>query len=85
MGRAMRYDEDCVKAAQGLRKWRRAADLTQDQLAKCCGVHRSTVIRWEDPGNDSSPGVVHLLRLCAGTGAIPEVLYRYLTGRTSDD
>ena len=85
MGRAIRYDPDCLTAAAGLRRWRREAELTQEQLARCCGVHRSTVIRWEDPGCDASPGVVHLLRLCGSTGAIPAVLYRYLTERAVDD
>lgn len=85
MGRAIRYDPDSLTAAEGLRRWRREADMTQEQLARCCGVHRSTVIRWEDPGCDSSPGVVHLLRLCAATGAIPEYLYRRLTRRAADD
>lgn len=83
--RRTRYDQDCVTAAQGLRNWRREAGLTQLQLAQACGVHRSTVIRWEDPGNDNSPGIVHLLRLCANTGAIPEYLYRRLTGGGGDD
>ena len=85
MARAIRYDPDCRQAADGCRKWRREAELTQEQVAQLCGVHRSTVIRWEDPGCESSPGVVHLLRLCAGTGAIPEYLYRRLTRRGADD
>lgn len=85
MRRAIRYDPECLQAADGLRQWRREAGMTQEQVAQCCGVHRSTVIRWEDPGNENSPGVVHLLRLCASTGAIPEYLYRRLTRREPDD
>ena len=81
----VKYDPDCMKAAVGLRNWRRAAGLTQEQVARCCVVHRSTVIRWEDPGCESSPGTVHVMRLCAATGAIPMVLYRYLTEGDGDD
>lgn len=74
-----RYDRDAAVASDGLRCWRREAGLKQTDVAQLCGVSRSTVMRWEDPGNDTSPGVVHLMRLCAGTGAIPEYLFMRLT------
>lgn len=73
------YERNRFIAAEGLRRWRREAEMTQAELATACGVCRKTVIRWEDPLTDHSPGIVHLLRLCEATGAIPEYLYRRLT------
>lgn len=73
------YDRHAQAAAEGLRSWRRAAQMTQVQLAEACGVSRATVLRWEDPASDLGPSPVHLMRLCESTGAIPEVLYRTIT------
>lgn len=50
-------------AAQRLREWRRLRAITQEELAKICRVSRMTVIRWEDPGCDYSPGLTHLIRI----------------------
>lgn len=71
-------DSAAYAAARGLRCWRRDAAMTQTQLAECCGVSRSQVIRWESTGNSQAPSVVHLLRLCAATGAHPARLWAYL-------
>lgn len=30
-----------------LRQWRQLAGLTQDDLAEAVGVHRTTIVRWE--------------------------------------
>lgn len=30
-----------------LRQWRQLAGLTQDNLAEAVGVHRTTIVRWE--------------------------------------
>lgn len=61
-------------AALGLRKWRRMAGLTQEELAGYCGVRRATVIRWEDTTLPDSPSAVQLRRLINATGAIASVL-----------
>lgn len=76
---AGKYDEYARRAAEGLRSWRRAAGMSQVDLAAACGVSRGTVLRWEDPSKDAGPSPSHLMRLCEATGAIPEVLYRTIT------
>ena len=73
------HNEHAQQAAEGLRAWRRAAGMTQVELAAACGVSRGTVLRWEDPSTDAGPTPAQLIRLCEATGAIPEVLYRRIT------
>ena len=77
------FKEHAQQAAEGLRAWRRAAGMTQVELAAACGVSRGTVLRWEDPSTDAGPTPAHLIRLCEATGAIPEVLYRRITQKES--
>lgn len=69
----MKYDLDAAKAALALRAWRRMAGITQAELAAICGVCRATVVRWEDPGCDYSPGTTHLRRIQRATRA--DLLY----------
>ena len=73
------HNEHAQQAAEGLRAWRRAAGMTQVELAAACGVSRGTVLRWEDPSTDAGPTPAQLIRLCEAAGALPEVLYRRIT------
>ena len=63
MGRNGKYQQDAALAAQRLRRWRHLHAMTQEEMAALCGVSRMTVIRWEDPGCDYSPGITHLIRI----------------------
>lgn len=63
MGRRGLYQRDAVTAARRLREWRRLKAITQEELAAVCRVSRMTVIRWEDPGCEYSPGLTHLIRI----------------------
>ena len=63
MGRGAKYDPDAKLAAERLRSWRMEYGVTQEELAAICKVSRGTVIRWEDPGSEYSPGITHLIRI----------------------
>ena len=63
MGRHGKFQRDAAEAARRLREWRRLNAITQEELAALCRVSRMTVIRWEDPGNEYSPGLTHLIRI----------------------
>lgn len=65
-------------AAYGLRRFRMAAHLSQTELARLCGVSRSTVIRWEDPRISWAPSLIHLQRMAAQLRQQPEELARQL-------
>ena len=58
-----KYQRDAAEAARRLREWRRLQAVTQEELAVICRVSRMTVIRWEDPGSDYSPGLTHMIRI----------------------
>lgn len=44
-----------------VRQWRMAKGISQEQMAKVCGVHRSTYAEWEDkPENISIKNAVKI-------------------------
>jgi len=51
----------CVLTPEEIRRLRRAADLTQEELADRVGVARQTVIAWEQGVHEPSPDRMELL------------------------
>lgn len=56
-GRLVTREEWLVQLGQALAAARKAAGLTQGQLAERVGVHRQTVYRWEQ--GEQAPDVWH--------------------------
>lgn len=60
------------------RYWRRMQELSQAKVARICGVSRSVVARWEDPGSASVPDVVQLVMICDALRIKPDTTLLWL-------
>lgn len=63
-----------------LRVWRRYAELSQAQLAKVCGVSRSTVQRWEDERSEAGPTVAQMISAALSVGEKPAEVLTFMGG-----
>jgi DNA-binding transcriptional regulator YiaG len=68
------YARDAARSGRGTRI-RRAASLSQGDLARACGVDVSTISRWESgersPSGDAGRAYARVLRAVAGELASP--------------
>lgn len=62
------------------RYWRRMQEISQTRVARLCGVSRSTVQRWDDPGSKQLPDVCQLAQVCEALRIKPEMAMLWLLG-----
>lgn len=62
------------------RNWRRMQEISQARAARLCGVSRSTVQRWDDPGSKQLPDVAQLATLCEALRIKPDMALLFLLG-----
>lgn len=60
--------QEIIRMAKMLRKWRAQAGYTQVELAEHSGLPQSTIARMESPGNSSLPNVETLIAFAHGCG-----------------
>lgn len=65
--RAQRQQE-IIRMAKMLRKWRTQADYTQTELSERSGLPQSTIARMESPNNTSLPNVETIIAFAHGCG-----------------
>jgi len=54
---------DMIAEALKIKTAREEAGLTQEELAKMVGVHRLTVLKWENGQTEPSPMAKNMLRI----------------------
>lgn len=61
-----------MNLGENLKRARKAADMTQKELAECLQVYQKDISRWEN--NELTPSAITLAKLCKALSASADII-----------